>query len=43
MRFDQLSQLNVAGVYRGQNGRGRDEDFSSPPAHLWTGRALQEN
>jgi hypothetical protein len=20
-----------------------DEDFSSPPAHLWTGRALQEN
>jgi hypothetical protein len=24
-------------------GRGRDEDLSSPPAHLWTGRALQEN
>src|SRR5258708_22880380 len=22
-------------------GRGRDEDFSPPPAHLWTGRALQ--
>ncbi len=22
--------------------RGRDEDCSSPPAHLWTGRAVQE-
>jgi len=31
----------VAGA--GAEGRGRDEDFSSPPAHLWTGRALQEN
>lgn len=34
-----MSAFRVA--RRAAIGRGWDEDFSSPPAHLWTGRALQ--